>query len=189
MSTAFITGANKNGGVDWIWTSDNGVADHFLNRTWIQLRNMALSARFELAVQINGRQVSNLLVSTTHPTQHMVAEEGFEPSTFGLWARLATKLLPPRNIQKNGGLSWNWTSATRIFSPLFYLLSYETMCMNKSGGQSRIRTCSVSYVTDLRPACFTNLHIYPKILAQTIGIEPILMVLETTVLPLNYICI
>ena len=34
----------------------------------------------------------------------------------------------------NGGLSWNWTSDTRIFSPLLYLLSYETMCMNKSGG-------------------------------------------------------
>ena len=63
------------------------------------------------------------------------------------------------------------------------------MCMNKSGGQSRIRTCNVSYVTGLRPARFTNLHIYPKFMAQITGIEPISMVLETTVLPLNYICI
>ena len=32
-------------------------------------------------------------VITATPRNHMVAEDGFEPTTFGLWARRATKLL------------------------------------------------------------------------------------------------
>ena len=39
-------------------------------------------------------------VITTTPRDHLVAEDGFEPTTFGLWARRATKLLHSAIINK-----------------------------------------------------------------------------------------
>lgn len=83
MSTTSITGAylEELTGFEPAMTVLQTVSLAYLDTT---PENMALSARFELAVQMNGRQVSNLLVSASHQTQHMVAEEGFEPTTFGL---------------------------------------------------------------------------------------------------------
>lgn len=64
---------------------------------------------------------------------------------------------------KNGGLSWNWTSATRIFSPLLYQLSYETICVSiKVVG--RVGFEPTAYLTSriYSPLASTSLHIYPE---------------------------
>ena len=81
---------------------------------------------------------------TTTPPDHLVAEEGFEPTTSGLWARRATRLLysaiygGERGIWTPAGLPTPIGFQDRTLQPLGYFSVYFS---NFNGGPDRTRTC------------------------------------------------
>ena len=58
-------------------------------------------------------------VITATPRNRLVAGDGFEPPTFGLWAQRATRLLYPAMLIYNGGGRGIWTPAPISRSPGF----------------------------------------------------------------------
>ena len=60
---------------------------------------------------------------------HIARLEGFEPPTPGFGDQCSTNWATDVYYFKErfGGIGWNRTSDTRIFSPLLYQLSYNTM--------------------------------------------------------------
>ena len=97
--------------------------------------------------------------------RNLVAGAGFEPTTFGLWARRATRLLHPASTCKNyiqiskkvnvnlsnisltklhlnqiGSGSWIWTNDLRVMSPTSYQtapsrIKNKTACTQLSGSK------------------------------------------------------
>ena len=73
-------------------------------------------------------------------SRYMVRPIGVEPITFWSVVKRSIQLIYERIpivLLKNGGSSGNWTSDTRIFSPLLYRLSYGA---KKNGGPDENRT-------------------------------------------------
>ena len=90
----------KNGGSEWNRTTDTGIFSPLLYRlSYRANKKMAVSTGIEPAIFcVTGRRGNHC---TTRP--FLVAGEGFEPTTFGLWAQRATGLLYPAIKQKNIG--------------------------------------------------------------------------------------
>ena len=79
---------------------------------WATEPHMAVSTRFELAIFcVTGRRDNHY---TTRPI--LVAEAGFEPTTFGLWAQRATKLLHSAMYGGERGIRTPAPSPTSRFS-------------------------------------------------------------------------
>ena len=80
-----------NGGSEWNRTIDTGIFSPLLYRLSYRANNKWRSRR-----ESNSRSSAwQADVITATPRDHLVAEAGFEPTTFGLWARRATRLLHP----------------------------------------------------------------------------------------------
>ena len=79
-----------NGGSSGNWTSDTRIFSPLLYRLSYEAKKMAVSTGFEPAIFcVTGRRDGPLHYET------MVAGAGFEPTTSGLWAQRATRLLHP----------------------------------------------------------------------------------------------
>ena len=77
-----------NGGFGRNWTTDTRIFSPLLYRLSYEAKKMAVPTGFGPAIFcVTGRRDNH------YTTEPLVAEDGFEPSTFGLWAQRATRLL------------------------------------------------------------------------------------------------
>ena len=88
-----------NGGSEWNRTTDTGIFSPLLYRLSYRANNKWRSRR-ELNSRSSAWQAD---VITATPRDHLVAEAGFEPTTFGLWAQRATRLLHSAIYNISGG--------------------------------------------------------------------------------------
>ena len=77
----------KNGGFSWNRTNDTKIFS-------LVLCQLSYEAIWRFRRDLNPRSLAwQASVITTTPRNQLVAEDGFEPTTFGLWAQRATRLL------------------------------------------------------------------------------------------------
>ena len=82
--------------------------------------NWAMKPQWRFRRELNPRSLAwQASVITATPRNRLVAGDGFEPPTFGLWAQRATRLLYPAMLIYNGGWRGIWTPAPISRSPGF----------------------------------------------------------------------
>ena len=80
------------GGSSGNWTSDTRIFSPLLYR-------LSYEAKWRFQRDLNPWSLAwQASVIDRYTMEPLVAGEGFEPTTFGLWARRATRLLPSRDI-------------------------------------------------------------------------------------------
>ena len=89
--------AFKNGGFSWNRTNDTKIFSLVLCQLSYEA-TMAVPTGIEPAIPRVTGECDN-----RYTTEPLVAGEGFEPPTFGLWAQRATRLLYPAILTINGG--------------------------------------------------------------------------------------
>ena len=117
--------------------------------------NLERHTRFELVTSTLAR-----LRSTNWASVALVAGAGFEPTTFGLWARRATKLLHPASVIHHFKVRWQLLNLER--HTRFELVTSTLARLRSTNWASVAQTMFLSF----RAANYKSIFLWCKSLVQ-----------------------